>query len=1252
MRTPGKIVFFLLFVSLLPNQIDGGEDDLAGGIGALHSSRRQEAIVFLRRAAEDRAGAALAHQILGWLYRMEGDEAAAFRHFYRSLRQGDAGAEVTIPEIVKLNLTRKQEKTLLQLLSRLSQAPVRPAVRALSRWYSGRLYLEAGNLKSARARFKELDFWPAWQVIGPFDNQQNSGFDEIYPPENSIDPVAEYDGKRGKVKWEMVRDFDFSGHLDLGAVLRPNWGAAAYLLTYVRSPRSRPVAFRLSADGRLKFWLNDELLLTRDKDRSFRLDQDTAGAFLKPGWNKILIKTCLDRGPWRVGLRITDPEGFPVAELAASFSPRCYSAGNVLAAEVDTGLGGVLESKNEKGELAPLEKFLLAQIFLRRDYLQEAISVLEDLLSLYPACSLYRLCLGQTYWRDSKPAQALRQLKTVSRQEGAPLLSHYELAKYYADKKLWDRALDNIQKVVKKNPSFLPGRLYRGLIYFYKKWLEDAYRETEAAVEINPDSAWAHNNLGVYAEEKMRWRTARDAYLSALKNDYVDRDARRRLGRLYEKQGEFKKAISLYRRIIGFEPLADEVFLKISRCYRALGKSAAALLECRKILRFCPHHHGARVQQGKIYYELGQKDKAVEIWEAALRDKPDDLWLRELLHHLNPQQNIIFQTYELSDEEAGKLLESAPKAGDYPRASALILFDQAIDQVFEDGSSSQLVHQVVKILNQKGISQYSQITVPRLNTLKLEKALTISPEGEEREATDIRPGIISLPALEEGSVVEWKYTVDRQSGGWLDRHYYQTFYFQDRNPILKSQYVLALPPEKKFRLFRRGEEIIYRREIVGDIPVHIWESENNRQIQDEYHRPPQRDLAALVSVSTIISWDELAQWQNSLIKDQFEIDSAIRDKLGQLTEGLTTKEEKIKAVYDYIIGEIRYLNLSRGIFGKKPHRAVNIFSLQYGDCKDKATLMIAMLKELGITAHYAGIRVRSSGKIFRRVPCPQTNHILVYIPKQPEIAEGFFLDGTAQYLNFPHLPADDQGVEAIVLLGDDYHYRRTPVTSPGRNFKEISDRIELKNDGSISVAETMTLAGSYNQIYRMGLRVKGRREELWGKAVNQTAPGAKLSGADFSGLDDLSDNVVISCRYDLDHFAHLSPGRMTFSPLHRFSLLTRFARKEERNYALEFDYLRRISLDERYRLPGGYEIQELPEATELESPFASFRFEYAEDGDELICRREFILKVISLPRKDYRDFRAFCLAADRAEKEHIILREKGGQPESPLDSSR
>ena len=116
--------------------------------------------------------------------------------------------------------------------------------------------------------------------------------------------------------------------------------------------------------------------------------------------------------------------------------------------------------------------------------------------------------------------------------------------------------------------------------------------------------------------------------------------------------------------------------------------------------------------------------------------------------------------------------------------------------------------------------------------------------------------------------------------------------------------------------------------------------------------------------------------------------------------------------------------------GKKPNKASNVFANRYGDCKDKATLLIAMLEEAGIKSYYATLLTRDVGRMIKEVPSSQTNHAVVYIPAQEGFGEGRFLDGTAQYLGYGHLPGDDQDVDMLVLTDKGYEFVRSPVMPP------------------------------------------------------------------------------------------------------------------------------------------------------------------------------------------------------------------------------
>ncbi|MFM1768419.1 MAG: hypothetical protein RJA22_948 [Verrucomicrobiota bacterium] len=158
-----------------------------------------------------------------------------------------------------------------------------------------------------------------WKVIGPFDNTGGAGHDQVYPPEQRIDLAAEYDGKKGKVRWQDLRSTD-----DYGLVsLNPPFGAlkevAGYAYTEFHSERARPVEIRLGCKNAWKVWLNGRLLFGRDEyHRGREIDQYRLPAELKPGRNTLLVKICQNEQTerwtveWEFQLRVTDPLGAPL----------------------------------------------------------------------------------------------------------------------------------------------------------------------------------------------------------------------------------------------------------------------------------------------------------------------------------------------------------------------------------------------------------------------------------------------------------------------------------------------------------------------------------------------------------------------------------------------------------------------------------------------------------------------------------------------------------------------------------------------------------------------------------------------------------------------------------------------------------------------------------------------------------------------------------------------------------------------------
>ena len=166
---------------------------------------------------------------------------------------------------------------------------------------------------------KHFGFLAEWQIIGPFDNTGNAGFERSFPPEQKIDLAAEYDGKTGKVRWKSYATNHKYGMVDLNQPYGKLKEVVAYATTDFYSDRAQSVELRLGGKNSWKVWLNGKLLFERDEyHTSAEIDQYPLPAQLVPGRNTILVKVCQNElvkewtEEWEFQLRVTDSLGTPI----------------------------------------------------------------------------------------------------------------------------------------------------------------------------------------------------------------------------------------------------------------------------------------------------------------------------------------------------------------------------------------------------------------------------------------------------------------------------------------------------------------------------------------------------------------------------------------------------------------------------------------------------------------------------------------------------------------------------------------------------------------------------------------------------------------------------------------------------------------------------------------------------------------------------------------------------------------------------
>src|SRR5205823_1597140 len=277
--------------------------------------------------------------------------------------------------------------------------------------------------------------------------------------------------------------------------------------------------------------------------------------------------------------------------------------------------------------------------------------------------------------------------------------------------------------------------------------------------------------------------------------------------------------------------------------------------------------------------------------------------------------------------------------------------------------------------------------------------------------TSARAYYVHFPRLHAGDVVELQYRVEDVAPRNAFADYFgEVNYMQSNEPVARAEYVLITPKTRTF--YFNKPNVPGLTQTVEETPearVYKFVALSVPAIKPEALQPPWSEMLGHVHVSTYKSWDDMGRWYWGLVKDQFVADDEVRRRVADVTKGLTSERDKVKAVYDYVVQKTRYVALEFGIHGFKPYRCAQIFARGFGDCKDKATLIVTMLKEAGVDATPVMVRTNLRGDIETTPPSLAVfDHMIAYVPSMD-----LYLDGTAEDHGSTELPSMDRGALAV-----------------------------------------------------------------------------------------------------------------------------------------------------------------------------------------------------------------------------------------------
>jgi hypothetical protein len=380
--------------------------------------------------------------------------------------------------------------------------------------------------------------------------------------------------------------------------------------------------------------------------------------------------------------------------------------------------------------------------------------------------------------------------------------------------------------------------------------------------------------------------------------------------------------------------------------------------------------------------------------------------------------------------------------------------------------------------------------------------------------SDQRARLFTLPGVEDGAVVEYRYRLTVRN-----RTFWHSWQFQEEVPVLLSRFTLMKPSEWDMRYKTYGSKIepAVTRTPAGFRSRYVWEAKDVPPLLVEPGMPPAQEVVQRLSIGPrgFNSWSDVSTWYLDLVKSRLTKSSSLRELAARLTDSLSSNDRKLESIFTWVRDRIRYIAVAIGIGGYQPNPAPDVMTKRYGDCKDMVTLLCALAEEAGIIVHPVLISTHQNGFGDAGFPSPlQFNHLIAYAP---EIGTGVWMDPTEKACPFGELPWYDQGVPVLIVRNPpDTTMVITPAVPFRQNFSASSWEVAVRDSGDAVVQGITTMGGApglESRAMLMHLSPKDRRTWLESQLAERW-PSVRLDSMALEGLAPPDDTLRILYRFN------------------------------------------------------------------------------------------------------------------------------------------
>lgn len=569
-----------------------------------------------------------------------------------------------------------------------------------------------------------------------------------------------------------------------------------------------------------------------------------------------------------------------------------------------------------------------------------------------------------------------------------------------------------------------------------------------------------------------------------------------------------------------------------------------------------------------------------------------------------------------------------------------------------------------------GIYNKDRVYHSSFNELKKVEAYTTAPDGngtkkmkvsefktQSSSSRDIFYDDAKETSFDYPKVVKGSITHVETEHFNKDIHFISPFYFSSYLPVVNATFSLTFPEDMDVRYIIKNDDkknITVTETKKGRKKKIEFSASNIKEfeyfpdaVSPSYYAQHvivyvtqyKNDDDNIVPVYNTVN--ELYNWNAGFLKDINTTPSELLKKVSDsICKGKNTDWEKAQAIYWWVQNHIKYVAFEEGLEGFVPRQAADVCSKRYGDCKDMASLLTALLNTSGLKAYFTWIGTRSIPYTYSEVPLPITDNHMISAVKIN--GNWIFLDATDPNCIFGYPTSGIQNKQALIGVSPEkFELVTVPVVAASKNtiidstFLTIDKKL-LKGYASVDYlgyygsnvySSLMFNKGDDERVYARRRMAKGSNKFIM-KDYKITFPDTINKSANISSNFEIPDYVK---SIDDEIYINLNLEKLfNYTPIDT----------AKRKIAIENDYLSNIRQVHILKIPEGYMMEHLPQNVSVSNKLVDFSIEYKQVKDQVFATQTYVTKTLLIEVPDFSVWNAAISKIAPAYKEEIVLKKK------------